>query len=104
MEQEQERSYRYGCILSEDVDNDVVDDNSIPSEYTTLLKEHRTRCDDILENIDQAITLLDGLAQQHQQVAQTTNALHVACEDLLREQNRLLSVHRALQERLDRFG
>lgn len=50
------------------------------------LQMYRSDCDNVLGEVNQALSHLDHLRERYVAVSTKTNALHEACEHLLAEQ------------------
>lgn len=50
------------------------------------LQTYRSDCDNVLGEVNQALSHLDHLRERYVAVSTKTNALHEACEHLLAEQ------------------
>ena len=71
--------------------------------YAQLLTQYSDRCETLLSEIDRALTFLKGMGAQYTSVSTKTNALHDACEQLVRDQTELINFGESLNSRLSHF-
>ena len=56
--------------------------------FIDKLQGHKSACDEVIEEVTQALTFLEELKVKYVTVSRKTNALHEDCENLLEEQVR----------------
>ncbi|KAJ1691410.1 hypothetical protein LUZ63_015565 [Rhynchospora breviuscula] len=71
--------------------------------YEDTLTERIQICDQILQQVDDTLSLIGELQSLHQSVATKTKTLHDACDQLLVEKQRLIEFADALRSRLNYF-
>jgi len=71
--------------------------------YEDTLTERIKICDQILQQVDDTLSLISELQSLHQSVATKTKTLHNACDQLLVEKQRLIEFADALRSRLNYF-
>ncbi|KAJ1700483.1 hypothetical protein LUZ63_000262 [Rhynchospora breviuscula] len=71
--------------------------------YEDTLTERIQICDQILQQVDDTLSLISELQSLHQSVATKTKTLHDACDQLLVEKQRLIEFADALRSRLNFF-
>ncbi|KAF3331659.1 conserved oligomeric Golgi complex subunit 3 [Carex littledalei] len=71
--------------------------------YEDKLTERIMICDQILQQVDDTLSLISELQSLHQSVATKTKTLHNACDQLLVEKQRLIEFADALRSRLNYF-
>lgn len=73
------------------------------TNYADLLTQYSDRCAMLLSEIDRALNFLDTMGTQYTSVSTKTNALHDACEQLVRDQTELVNFGESLSSRLSHF-
>ncbi|KAJ4789385.1 Conserved oligomeric Golgi complex subunit 3 [Rhynchospora pubera] len=71
--------------------------------YEDTLTERIQICDQILQQVDDTLSIIGELQSLHQSVATKTKTLHDACDQLLVEKQRLIEFADALRSRLNYF-
>ncbi|KAJ3704870.1 hypothetical protein LUZ61_008575 [Rhynchospora tenuis] len=71
--------------------------------YEDTLTERIQICDQILQQVDDTLSLISELQSLHQSVATKTKTLHDSCDQLLLEKQRLIEFADALRSRLNYF-
>ncbi|KAJ3686770.1 hypothetical protein LUZ61_015934 [Rhynchospora tenuis] len=71
--------------------------------YEDTLTERIQICDQILQQVDDTLSLIGELQSLHQSVATKTKTLHDACDQLLVEKQKLIEFADALRSRLNYF-
>lgn len=72
-------------------------------QYHGLLTKYSKRCAEVLQEIESANRYLKTIEEQHLSASTKTNALHTACEQLVKEQTDLVSFNESINERLVYF-
>lgn len=106
---EHSESKRKNSILHEDInellynfDINDIEDPKIEKYYNNLLKNSK-KCAQMSDSIQTAFKHLNVLLDNYSQVSQKTRSLHVACEQLLSDQNKLVNASYMLSSRLSYF-
>lgn len=81
----------------------AIETESKYKHHAAILNERLSTCDDLLSTIDRVFSLFDDLKAGQKAVSGRTAALHVVCENLVKERNALLSTIDALQQKLSYF-
>ncbi|RDD46014.1 Conserved oligomeric Golgi complex subunit 3, partial [Trichoplax sp. H2] len=72
--------------------------------YSDQLDQYYQLCTSIEEQIDNALYHLEELKDQHVTVSTKANTLHAACEKLLAEQTKLMTVAESINNKLSYFN
>lgn len=73
-------------------------------DHVSTLKKYKGHCENIIGNVDQALSSLDELEKEYVFVSTKTNALHDACEQLLADQTKLINTAESIQHDLAFFN
>ncbi|XP_063599673.1 conserved oligomeric Golgi complex subunit 3-like [Penaeus indicus] len=72
-------------------------------DYVSQLVSHRSECQTLLAQLDEALNNLQHLSGQYTSVSNKTSALHTDCEHLLAEQTRLTNKADTIESKLAYF-
>ncbi|XP_070539445.1 conserved oligomeric Golgi complex subunit 3-like isoform X2 [Ptychodera flava] len=72
--------------------------------HVDQLREYREQCDQVLEEVSNALKHLEDLQKQYTFVSTKTNALHEACEQSVEEQTRLVNTAESISNKLSYFN
>ncbi|XP_077988329.1 conserved oligomeric Golgi complex subunit 3-like [Glandiceps talaboti] len=87
------------------VENEMENAEEISyKEHVDQLREYRKQCDQVLEEVSNALKHLEDLQRQYMFVSTKTNALHEACEQSVEEQTRLVNTAESISNKLSYFN
>eukprot|EP01114_Cavostelium_apophysatum_P010021 TRINITY_DN2339_c0_g1_i2.p1 TRINITY_DN2339_c0_g1~~TRINITY_DN2339_c0_g1_i2.p1 ORF type:complete len:218 (+),score=49.40 TRINITY_DN2339_c0_g1_i2:249-902(+) len=87
----------------DELGEETVEEERFSSRIETL-KSYRQCCDQIIQEIEEALDFLQQLEDKYNLVAKKTGELHQACEVLVQEQGQLLNFADQLEQKLAFFN
>jgi conserved oligomeric Golgi complex subunit 3 len=81
--------------------NDIED--ARVDKYVKILQDNSSKCKDINSSIGDALNYLNLLLENYSAVSEKTKSLHIACEQLISDQTKLVNASYLLNSRLSYF-
>lgn len=88
-----------------EIEENISKEEEVPyRNYILELEDYKKQCEDVLQEVTDAITYLNNLQEQYNLVSFKTNALHEACEHLLAKQSSLMNTAENISNKLSYFN
>ncbi|CAE1225454.1 COG3 [Acanthosepion pharaonis] len=88
-----------------EIEENISKEEEVPyRNYILELEDYKKQCQDVLQEVTDAITYLNNLQEQYNLVSFKTNALHEACEHLLAKQSSLMNTAENISNKLSYFN
>ncbi|XP_064615702.1 conserved oligomeric Golgi complex subunit 3-like [Liolophura sinensis] len=99
-----ENAQQFFSWFAELEDQIQTEEESSYSGYTEELEAYRDKCNEVLQEVSDALEHLKQLQANYVFVSTKTSALHEACEHLLADQTQLMDVAESISNKLSYFN